>query len=255
MEYTVKQLAKLSGVSGRTLRYYDEIGLLTPRRLPSGYRVYGPGEVERLQQILLYRRLALPLEQILDIVSAPGFSPLEALRTHEQALLSEQQRLAHLLANVKETIRSMEGGSPMADEKRFEALKDDLIAENEHKYGKEVRERWGDEAADAGNKRLKGMTQEQYAAQQALAEQIHACLRQALETNDLHGEKARETVALHLRWLGGWGEYPSEAHKGLGDMYVADARFAAYYDDAAGEGAARFLRDAIYAYYDANDAR
>lgn len=249
MEYTVQQLASLSGVSGRTLRYYDEIGLLTPRRLPSGYRVYGPPEVERLQQILLYRRLALPLEQILELISAPGFSPVEALRAHEKALLQEQQRLAHLLANVQETIQSMEGGNTMTDEKRFEALKEDMIAENEHKYGKEVRDRWGDEAADTSNQRLKGMTQEQFDALQALGAQVNECLRQAMEVGDTHGEKAREAVALHLRWLGGWGDYPPEAHKGLGDMYVADARFAAYYDDAAGEGAAQFLRDAIYAYY------
>ena len=249
MEYTVKQLAELSGVSGRTLRYYDELGLLTPRRLPSGYRLYGPHEVERLQQILLYRRLELPLEQIQSILSAPGFSPLDALRTHAQNLQREQNRLSHLLANIQETIESMEGGTQMKDEKRFEALKDELIAENENKYGKEVRERWGNEVAAQSNQRLKNMTQEQYDAQQALAAQVNLRLKEAMATGDARSAKARETVELHLRWLGGWGNYPPEAHKGLGDMYVADTRFAAYYD-VVGAGAAQFLRDAIYAYYE-----
>jgi len=149
MEYTVQQLAKTAGISSRTLRYYDEIGLLKPARLTSsGYRIYGPKEVDRLQQILFFRELGVGLEQIREIINDPSFDSLTALREHRVKLLEKKQQLELLINNVEKTIAQYEGRIIMTDQEKFEGFKQKLIDENEAKYGKEVREKYGDEAVD-----------------------------------------------------------------------------------------------------------
>lgn len=96
MEYTVQKLGQLAGVSSRTLRYYDEIGILKPARInSSGYRIYGPKEVDRLQQILFYRELGMSLDQIKDIITSPSFDELEALKQHQVKLLEKREQLDH----------------------------------------------------------------------------------------------------------------------------------------------------------------
>ena len=110
MEYTVSKLAKMAGVSRRTLRFYDEIGLLRPARvLGNGYRVYGREEVDLLQQILIYRELGVPLDKIRRIVQAPGFDRTAALREHLGALYAQKEKMEALIANVEKTIRATEG--------------------------------------------------------------------------------------------------------------------------------------------------
>src|SRR5690606_1876664 len=110
MEYTVQKLAKLAGVSTRTLRYYDEIGILKPARInSSGYRIYGQAEVDKLQQILFYRELGVQLESIKEILSSPSFHAVNALKEHRAKLLEKRQQLDLLIANVDKTIASKEG--------------------------------------------------------------------------------------------------------------------------------------------------
>ena len=97
MEYTVQKLGSLAGVSTRTLRYYDEIGILKPARInSSGYRIYGQGEVDRLQQILFYRELGISLENIKEIVTAPSFDGATALKEHRKKLLEKKEQLEFL---------------------------------------------------------------------------------------------------------------------------------------------------------------
>ncbi|MBP1157025.1 DNA-binding transcriptional MerR regulator [Paenibacillus sp. PvR052] len=99
MEYTVQKLALLAGVSTRTLRYYDEIGLLKPARInTSGYRIYGQPEVDRLQQILFYRELGVGLEEIKDLITSPSFDADHALRQHRERLLEKRKQLDALNA-------------------------------------------------------------------------------------------------------------------------------------------------------------
>ena len=108
--YTVTQLADIAGISPRTLRYYDQIGLLVPRRAPdSGYRIYGKEEVDVLWQILFYRRMGLELSTIEGIIKDPAFNPLEALRAHLDHLYKEEQNLRLLIETVKKTIQMEEG--------------------------------------------------------------------------------------------------------------------------------------------------
>ena len=124
MEYTVKQLADLAGVSTRTLRYYDQIGLLKPAgTTEAGYRLYGAVEVDRLQQILFYREMGMELEQIREIVNSPDFDLKEALLSHRDSLLRKRNRLDQLLETVERSLAGLEGRIKMSDKEKFEGFK------------------------------------------------------------------------------------------------------------------------------------
>jgi len=136
----------------------------------------------------------------------------------------------------------------MSDKEKFEGFKQKLIDDNEKKYGKEIREKYGNEAVDKSNQKLKGMTPEQYAEGERLSEEILSTLAAAMKTGDPAGELAQKAADLHRQWLSlYWDSYTKEAHAGLAQMYVEDERFTAYYDKVQ-PGAAAFLRDAILIY-------
>lgn len=251
MDYRVSELAKLSGVSARTLRYYDQIGLLRPERTDSnGYRVYGRAQVDRLQQILFYRALGFPLGQIREILSAPGFDLERSLESHLAALQIKREQIDALIHTVRRTIRSVKEGTAMSDSKKFEGFKQAMIDENEEKYGAELRERFGDDAVDASRAKVKGMSQKQWEAAQALEEKISAALKEAFAQGDPAGKRAQEACDLHRQWLCLYwkdGTYSKAAHRALAQAYAADERFSAYYDRIA-PGCAKFFRDAIEIY-------
>jgi len=239
----------MAGISGRTLRYYDEIGILTPARInSSGYRVYGTAEVDRLQQILFYRELGVSLDNIREIITAPSFDGLAALKEHRLKLLDKKQKLELLIVNVEKTIVLTEGRITMADKEKFEGFKQNMIDSNEKMYGKEIRAKYGNERIDQSNERLKGMDQEQYNQLQELGAQVIDTLTEAFANGDPAGELAQKTAELHRQWLiFTWGDYSKEAHAGLARMYVDDERFTSYYDQQQ-PGATKFLRDAILIY-------
>ena len=249
VEYTVQKLGKIAGVSTRTLRYYDEIGILKPARInSSGYRIYGQSEVDKLQQILFYRELGVSLESIKDIVTAPSFDGTNALREHRVKLLAKRQQLDLLIANIDKTIAVSEGRITMTDKDKFEGFKQKMIDDNENKYGEEIRAKYGDEQVDMSNKKLKNMTKEQYDELERLGASVIDTLKAAFTTGDPAGELAQKTADLHRQWLSySWGSYTKEAHAGLAQMYVDDERFTAYYDKEQ-TGAAAFLRDAVHIY-------
>ena len=249
MEYTVNKLAQLSGVSSRTLRYYDQIGLLKPARInSSGYRIYGQKEVDLLQQILFYRELEVSLEEIIKIINQPTFNQTAALKNHYNNLKKKRARLDKIIATVEMTIASKEGGISMQDKQKFEGFKEKMIEDNEQKYGKEIRGKYGDETVDASNAKLRGMSQEDYQAMAVLGEEILSLLEKAYETGDPASDVAQELAAKHKEWLlYSWPNYSKEAHAGLAEMYVADERFTAYYDKNV-KGGTEFLRDAILIY-------
>src|SRR5690606_12824607 len=126
MNYTVKQLADLSGVSVRTLHHYDEAGLLKPgSRTAAGYRLYGEAELLRLQQILFYRMLELPLREIQGLLDAPEFDTLEALTQHRETLLLRKREMETMLATVDKTIRKLKGEIMMSDEELYAGFPED----------------------------------------------------------------------------------------------------------------------------------
>ncbi len=250
MEYTVLKLGKLAGISPRTLRYYDEIGLLSPMKITdSGYRVYGEKEVDALQQILYYRELDLSLTDIKAILSTPSFDRLAALNSHLAELNKRRDRLDRLIQSVEKTILHEKGKIAMSNKEKFEAFKKDLIRENEEKYGAEVRQKYGDKKVDESNARMMNLTKEQYDAMQKMATEIVSGLEQAVtQKADPAGEEGKRLAKLHKKWLSfTWNQYSKEAHLGLAQMYVDDERFTKYYDGRV-KGCAAFLRDAVAAF-------
>lgn len=253
MEYTVQKLGQLAGVSTRTLRYYDELGLLKPARVnSSGYRIYGQAEVDLLQQILFFRELGLGLDSIKQILDDPTFDKAKALKEHREQLLDRRRQLDVLIQNVDQSIEHAEGKITMTDKQKFEGFKQKLIDENEKKYGKVIREKYGDDTVNASNAKLSGMTQEQYEEVTQLANEVQSTLAEAFQTGDPASDLAQKAADLHKRWLMFyWKEYSKEAHSGLAQMYVDDERFTAYYD-VDQPGTAAFLRDAIHIYTGVN---
>lgn len=249
MEYTVQRLAELAGISARTLRYYDEFGILKPARInSSGYRIYGQTEVDLLQHILFYRELGLSLESIKEIITEPSFDGARALREHHDKLLEKRQQLDLLIANVEKTLAHKEGRFVMSDTQKFEGFKQKLVDDNEKKYGQEIRGKYGDSVVDQSNQMLKGMTEEQYAAVQQLEEEMFETLVQAMENGDPASVLAQKSADLHRQWLSFyWNSYSKEAHAGVAQMYVDDERFTEYYDKRR-PGLAEFLRDSVHVY-------
>ncbi|PKM49359.1 MAG: MerR family transcriptional regulator [Firmicutes bacterium HGW-Firmicutes-7] len=249
MEYTVQKLGQLAGISTRTLRYYDEIGILTPARInSSGYRIYGQKEVDRLQQILFYKELGVNLESIKRIVTDVHFNGTLALKEHREKLLLKKEQLDLLIANVDKTIALTQGRIIMADKEKFEGFKKTMIDDNEKKYGNEIREKYGKEEIDKSNQKLMNMTETQYAEFEKLSVDVIDTLKIAFETGDPASELAQKTADLHRQWISYcWNSYSKEAHAGLAQMYVDDERFTAYYDEKH-PGTAEFLRDAIFIY-------
>lgn len=249
MEYTVQKLGRMAGISTRTLRYYDEIGILKPARISSsGYRIYGKAEVDRLQQILFYRELGVSLENISSIVKSPLFDSSAALKEHREKLLTKREQLDLLIANIDKTIEAMEGRIKMSDKEKFEGFKQKLIDENEKKYGKEIREKYGKDQVEKSNKKFMNMNEEQYNKAQSLAEEVMSTLNAAFKTGDPAGELAQKAADLHRQWLCFyWESYTKEAHAGAAQMYVDDERFTAFYDKEQ-PGTAAFLRDAVLIY-------
>ena len=249
MEYTVQKLAKLAGISPRTIRYYDEIGILKPARInSSGYRIYGLEEVNLLQQILFYREFDVNLEDIKNIITSPSYNVNTALKEHREKLLQKRKQLDLLINNIDRTIASSEGSINMSDKDKFNGFKEKMVADNEKKYGKEIREQYGEEIINKSNVKLMNMTEEQYDDFKSLEKEIMTTLAEAFKTGDPASDLAQNVAELHKKWISySWNKYSKEAHRGLAEMYIQDERFTAYYDKEQ-IGMAKFLRDSIVIY-------
>ena len=249
MEYSIKKLSEIAGVSTRTLRYYDEIGLLKPARVSSsGYRIYGKKQVDILQQILFYKELGMSLDEIKEIIQNPNFDRINALKEHKIKFLEKRKQIDMLLDNVERTLLSVDGGCKMSDKEKFKGIKKSVIDENEKKYGKEIRSKYGDETIDKSNEKFMKMSEEEYNEAEALAKEIIEQLIEAKKIGDPSSKEAKALAELHKKWLCiYWDKYSKEAHVGVAQMYVYDERFKEYYDKH-GDGLAEFLRDAIVEY-------
>lgn len=249
MEYTIQQLSELAGVSARTLRYYDQIGLLKPKHVNlSGYRVYGSEEVDRLQQILYLRVLGVRLSDMKRMLDDPHYDRQRAFEAHLEALERERDRLDRLILSVKETMQALKGGKTMSDSEKFAAFREERIAQNEALYGREIREKYGDDVIDACNEKMRSAKRSDYEREKVLEEQIAQLLREAIKTNDPAGEVAQRMCELHRQWLCCfWTTYSPQMHRGVAELYVQDPRFERYYEQIVPGGAA-FLRDAIAVY-------
>ena len=194
--YSIGQVAKLSGVSVRTLHHFEALGLIAPKRQANGYREFSSADLERLQQVLLYRACGMPLGQIAGVLDAPGADARGMLERHLAALSAQRQQLDVLIGTVEKTIASLEGKTTMTDAERFEGLKQAAIAENEKRYGAEARARYGDAAVDAANEKLAGMSQQEWNTREELEGAIIEQLKAAMADGDASGEAARQLAAM-----------------------------------------------------------
>lgn len=247
MRYSIREVSELAGVSARTLRYYDEIGLLKPLEISeTGYRYYGEQELTLLQQILFYRERGLELKQIQKIIYQSDFDVMRALQEHLLDLEAKKKHMESLIFTVEQTIRSMKGECEMSDKEKFQAFKERIVRENEEKHGAEIREKYGDDEMDSANRKMLNMTEEEFERFQNLGKEINTQLEEAVRTGEKpESEKGKRIVLLHKEWLGKtWKQYTKETHIAIGNMYISDERFKLYYDKEVA-GCAMFLEKAI----------
>jgi len=249
MEYSINKLSKLAGISTRTLRYYDEIGLLKPKRISSsGYRIYGKDEVELLQHILFFKELGFDLQTIKQIIADPNFDKKQALLSHREKLLERQKQIEMLIQNVNKTLDNLERRTEMTDTERFMGFKKEKLNENDQKYGEEIRNKYGDETVKKANQKFMNLTEEEFLEQEQLSQTILETLKAAYKTGDPNSELAQSCAKMHKKWLMYfWDHYSPEMHANLAKMYVDDERFTAFYDKEQ-PGLAKFLCEAIQIY-------
>jgi MerR family transcriptional regulator, thiopeptide resistance regulator len=245
--YTVKQLAKIAGVTVRTLHYYDEIGLLKPSSVgENGYRYYADPDLFRLQQILFFRELDLGLEQIKQIVSAPDFDLIAALQTHRQALEEKIGRMQQLVTTVDRTIMHLVGEMKVRSmSKVFEGFS----AEKQREYEEEAARRYGTDTVAQTTARWNSYSPEQQAQIMEEGKQIYQALGDAIPT----GVQSAQTQALLARWhqhLRAFYEPSFEGLAGLGYTYEHDSEFNAFFA-AIHPDLPTFMAQAVAVYVDA----
>jgi DNA-binding transcriptional MerR regulator len=239
----IKQAAQTAGISGRTLQHYDRIGLLTPgRNDENGYRDYKSADLDRLLQILFFKGCGFPLKSIGQLMNSPGFDRDNAYQLQRQALLFEKQRIDAMLRTLDKTMRANKGEITMSEKEKFEGF--DF---SQNPYEEEARRRWGNEAVDKSNERIKSMTKEEQSALARGMDELFARLA-AVRLKDPSSDKAQEEVGRMYEYFNkNFGSYTYEAFEGLGRMYVEDSRFTKNIDKF-GEGLSAFLSKAMSAY-------
>lgn len=254
MEWSIQEIAKIAGTTSRTLRHYDDIGLLKPSRTGhNGYRYYSQSALVQLQRILLLRQLGLGLPVIAQVLDREQEAAV-ALNGHLGWLEQEQGRLARQIASVRRTIKAVEGGENLMAEEILDGF-------DHTRYKDEVEERWGKDAYAKGDAWWRGMGPDEKLAWKQRAQKLGSDWIAAAEAGiSPDSATAQELAKRHVEWLkdipgtpaaanGSNGVAIKEYVTGLGDMYVADPRFGANYGGTAG---AIFVRDSLRTYAELN---
>lgn len=241
--YTIQQLAKMAGITRRTLHYYDEIGLLKPSQVgDNGYRYYGEDAVLRLQQILFFRELDLPLEQIRSIMGRPDFDILQTLEGHKTALGRRIDHLQRLVETVNNTMDHLKGKKKMSDQQLFDVLSE----EQQEEYRREAEERYDPAVVRASYQRWNRYSKEE---KQRIGEEGNAVYQGFLQVIP-KGSGSAEAQACVVAWLKHMAYFwsPNEEQMlGLAGGYVTDPRFRANFDKIHPE-LAEFVYEAVRVY-------
>ncbi|GAA2346524.1 MerR family transcriptional regulator [Streptomyces kunmingensis] len=246
MSHSVGQVAGFAGVTVRTLHHYDEIGLLVPsERNHAGHRRYSGTDLDRLQQILFYRELGFPLDEVQTLLDDPATDPRVHLRRQHDVLLARIERLQKMAEAVEHAMEAQKMGIQLTPEERFEVFGE----KDPEQYAEEAEQRWGgtEEYAES-QRRAAAYTKDDWKRLQAEVDDWSARYAALVATGEpATGEPAMDLAEEHRLHISQWFyECPYAMHLCLGDMYVADERFKAFYD-SMGEGVAQHLRDAIHA--------
>ena len=240
---TVKQLSKLAGVTPRTLHHYDEIGLLKPSRVgENGYRYYGEESLLRLQQILFYRELGIPLEDIKKIIGRRDFDVLGALGSHKDALKKQVTRLNRLIQTVDNTINHLKGNTIMSEKSYFEGFSE----EEQEKYAQEAEELYDAESVRESNRKWKGYSAAKKEAIMAEGKAVYTDMIAAMPK----GAASADVQAIVERWrrhLEYFWTPNLDQLIGLANGYNDDPRFKANFDQMH-PGLAEFMRAAVSVY-------
>jgi DNA-binding transcriptional MerR regulator len=252
-KYTVKQLAELAGVSVRTLHLYDKLGLLQPStRTESRYRLYEEKELLRLQQILFYKELGFPLQEIKSIMDDPDFDVLHALQSHKEALKQRSERLLVLMGTIDKTILKLKGETMIKDEELYEGLSQEKATA----YRKEAIEKYGEDTVKRSENFLKSLGKEGLEKLKSDSKDIREKLY-VLRNEDPSNSNVQEQIArlyenIRMFWgTAGLADKQKEAFKGLGQLYVNDDRFTMI-DDQPQPEFANLLCKAMEYYADQN---
>lgn len=247
MIYTVKQFAKTAGVSIRTLHYYDEIGLLKPSFIKeNGYRCYEEKELLKIQQIIFFKELEFSLEDIVRIINAPDFNKLEALADHKKFLELKKARIVGLLNTIDITMNALKGGGKVMNSNNTSIT--DAQAQIEE-YKKEAKKRWGHtDAFKQSQERTKHWTKDDY---KRLTEDGKKFTQMLADTMDkgFDSPEFQALIAKHYEGVGTFYDCSLEMYRMLGEGYVSDPLFKAYYDKFR-PGLAEFMQKAINHYCD-----
>jgi MerR family transcriptional regulator, thiopeptide resistance regulator len=240
---TVKQLSKLAGVTPRTLHHYDQIGLLKPSRVgENGYRYYGEESVLHLQQILFYRELGIPLEDIKKIMGRRDFDVMVALRSHKDALQKQVTRLNRLINTVDNTINHLKGNMTMSDKAYFEGFSE----EEQEKYALEAEELYGSESVRESNRKWKAYPADKKEAIMAEGKAVYtdmiAVMPKGAASSDVQAIVERWRKHLEYFWTPNLDQLLALA-KGYND----DPGFKANFDKMHPR-LAEFMREAVTIY-------
>ncbi len=246
MSYSVGQVAGFAGVTVRTLHHYDDIGLLVPgERSHAGHRRYGDQDLDRLQQILFYRELGFPLEEVAALLDDPAADPRAHLRRQHELLTARIEKLQKMAAAVEHAMEARTMGINLTPEERFEVFGD----KDPEQYAEEAEQRWGGtEAYAESQRRAARYTKDDWTRMQAEVADWGERYDALMAAGDPPTSKAAMDMAEeHRQHICGWFyDCPYDMHIGLAEMYVSDERFKAFYDSMR-EGLAEHLRDAIRA--------
>lgn len=238
----ISEVAKLTGITVRTLHYYDEIGLLKPSEITeAGYRLYSREDLEILQQILFFIELDFPLSQIKEIMNNPNYDKEEALKKQKELLIQQRQRIEGLIKLIEKRI---EGDNNMS----FKEFDMNEIEENKKKYAKEVKERWGtSKAYEESEKKTSSYNKEKWGDINQETSEIFKGFAE-LRNSDPGSEEVQELVRRWQKYItDNFYTCTNEILSGLGLMYVEDERFKENLDKN-GEGTAKLMAEAIKIY-------
>ncbi len=243
MAYSIKEIASLACVSTRTIRYYDEIGLLLPSfTSKNGYRYYDHRSLLILQQILFFRRLEMPLKEIASILEMPTFNPVEMLQIHRQTLQKELQHTRKLITTIDNTISMIKGDIKMVEKALFNGF-------DEEKFTQEAEERWGGtEKFKQSKKRWKSYSEDEKAAIKKEGRAITIRMVGVDSNAKPEDGEVQKAVDEYLVYLNKYF-YTCDAEflRSLSEMWVADPRFAVNFEWVR-EGGAEFVHEAVEIY-------